>query len=187
MSLRAGRVGVAPTEVDSNGKLKGGSSDSYTKQQSDNRFAKKTSLGGLEFREEDGVAQYKTPSGEWVNFSSGGTSLKSVFDASNVSPEITDRTCIALRTKPNCAKVGVFSDTDRTELIGYAECLGGTCLLYNMPVDVFVYIREYDAEGKGVAYSAQSVSSGLVEVDAMVKGFKAFPSAVNALGFAFAS
>ncbi|MBQ0111576.1 MAG: hypothetical protein KBT03_00430 [Bacteroidales bacterium] len=59
MALKSGRVGVKKTEVDYKGKIKGGSSD----------------LGGLKFRvTPEGQAQYKTPNGEWVNFSSGSTS-----------------------------------------------------------------------------------------------------------------
>ena len=75
MSIRAGRVGVNPTDVDVNGHVKG-SSDSYSKAQIDAKLSKKLNsekVGGLEFREENGVAQYKLPSGvEWTNFSSGG-------------------------------------------------------------------------------------------------------------------
>lgn len=75
MSIRAGRVGVNPTDVDVNGHVKG-SSDSYSKAQIDAKLSKKLNsekVGGLEFREQNGVAQYKLPSGvEWANFSSGG-------------------------------------------------------------------------------------------------------------------
>ena len=75
MSIRAGRVGVNPTDVDVNGHIKG-TSDSYSKAQIDAKLSKKLNsekVGGLEFREENGVAQYKLPSGvEWTNFSSGG-------------------------------------------------------------------------------------------------------------------
>lgn len=75
MPIRAGRVGVNPTDVDVNGHIKG-TSDSYSKAQIDAKLSKKLNsekVGGLEFREENGVAQYKLPSGvEWTNFSSGG-------------------------------------------------------------------------------------------------------------------
>lgn len=75
MPIRAGRVGVNPTDVDVNGHIKG-TSDSYSKAQIDAKLSKKLNsekVGGLEFREENGVAQYKLPSGvEWTNFSKGG-------------------------------------------------------------------------------------------------------------------
>lgn len=77
MAMRAGRVGVNPTDVDVDGHVKG-TSDSYSKAQIDAKLSKKLNsekVGGLEFREENGVAQYKLPSGvEWTNFSSGGAS-----------------------------------------------------------------------------------------------------------------
>lgn len=74
MSIRAGRVGVNPTDVDVNGHIKG-SSDTYSKSQIDTKLSKKLNadkVGGLEFREEEGNAQYKLPDGEWTNFSGGG-------------------------------------------------------------------------------------------------------------------
>lgn len=75
MPIRAGRVGVNPADVDVNGHIKG-ASDTYSKSQIDAKLSKKLNsekVGGLEFREENGVAQYKLPSGvEWTNFSSGG-------------------------------------------------------------------------------------------------------------------
>lgn len=72
MSLKAGRVGVNPKEVDGNGNLKE-SSNSYSKAESDGKFETKANIGGLQFRVESvsGTAQYKTPEGDWVNFNSG--------------------------------------------------------------------------------------------------------------------
>lgn len=70
MSLKAGRVGVNPKEVDVNGNLKE-SSNSYSKAESDEKFETKANIGGLQFRVESGTAQYKTPEGDWVNFNSG--------------------------------------------------------------------------------------------------------------------
>ena len=72
MSLKAGRVGVNPKEVDANGNLKE-SSNSYSKAESDEKFETKANIGGLQFRVESvsGTAQYKTPEGDWVNFNSG--------------------------------------------------------------------------------------------------------------------
>ena len=70
MSLKAGRVGVNPKEVDVNGNLKE-SSNSYSKAESDEKFETKADIGGLQFRVESGKAQYKIPEGDWVNFNSG--------------------------------------------------------------------------------------------------------------------
>lgn len=70
MSLKAGRVGVNPKEVDVNGNLKE-SSNSYSKVESDEKFETKANIGGLQFRVVSGTAQYKTPEGDWVNFNSG--------------------------------------------------------------------------------------------------------------------
>lgn len=70
MSLKAGRVGINPKEVDGNGNLKE-SSNSYSKAESDEKFETKADIGGLQFRVESGTAQYKTPEGDWVNFNSG--------------------------------------------------------------------------------------------------------------------
>lgn len=70
MSLKAGRVGVNPKEVDGNGNLKE-SSNSYSKAESDGKFETKANIGGLQFRVESGKAQYKIPEGDWANFNSG--------------------------------------------------------------------------------------------------------------------
>lgn len=74
MSLKAGRVGVNPKEVDGNGNLKE-SSNSYSKAESDGKFETKANIGGLQFRVESvsGTAQYKTPEGDWTNFSNGSS------------------------------------------------------------------------------------------------------------------
>ena len=72
MSLKAGRVGVNPKEVDGNGNLKE-SSNSYSKAESDEKFETKANIGGLQFRVESGTAQYKTPEGDWTNFSNGSS------------------------------------------------------------------------------------------------------------------
>lgn len=77
MAIKAGRVGVNPSDVDSHGHIRGGGGgggSSYTKQETDallNAKADKTTLGGLEFRNNDGAPQVKVD-GEWVNFNKGG-------------------------------------------------------------------------------------------------------------------
>lgn len=64
MALKAGRVGVLPSEVDTNGKIKkdGGDIEKVKEQ-----------ISTFSFRDNEGQPQYKaTEDGEWVNFSSGG-------------------------------------------------------------------------------------------------------------------
>lgn len=74
MALKAGRVGVATSEVDEFGHITGGGTPEnvYTKSQCDNKFELKSHIGGLKFRDNDGTAQYMLPNGEWTNFNSGG-------------------------------------------------------------------------------------------------------------------
>ena len=74
MALKAGRVGVAKSEVDEFGHITGGGTPDnvYTKSQCDNKFELKSHIGGLKFRDNDGTAQYMLPNGEWTNFNSGG-------------------------------------------------------------------------------------------------------------------
>ena len=91
MALKAGRVGVSPTEVDKNGHITGGGSsvtvvDNLTSTSSTDALSAKqgkvlkdltdtkedaSKIGGFEFRTNEGQAQYRTSStGEWQNFSS---------------------------------------------------------------------------------------------------------------------
>lgn len=96
MALKAGRVGVARSEVDEFGHITGGGTPEnvYTKTQCDNKFETKThvsntyetkeNIGGLKFRDNDGTAQYQLPNGEWTNFSSGGELWNEIW--SNSSP-----------------------------------------------------------------------------------------------------
>lgn len=92
MALKAGRVGVSPTEVDKNGHITGGGSsvtvvDNLSSTSSTDALSAKqgkvlkdlvdtkedaSKIGGFEFRVNEGTAQYRTSStGEWQNFSSG--------------------------------------------------------------------------------------------------------------------
>lgn len=87
MPIRAGRVGVNPTDVDVNGHIKG-TSDSYSKAQIDAKLSKKLNadkVGGLEFRESEGNAQYKIPNGDWTNFSGGGATPTLLYTNNNFS------------------------------------------------------------------------------------------------------
>lgn len=111
MALKAGRVGVAKSEVDEYGHITGGGTPEnvYTKTQCDNKFETKThasntyeskeNIGGLKFRDNDGTAQYQLPNGDWTNFSSGSASIPTV-DCSGVLPSITTRSDIICVISP---------------------------------------------------------------------------------------
>ena len=89
MALKAGRVGVNPSQVDSKGNVIGGGSsvdvvDNLNSSSSTDALSAKqgkvlnetkedaSKIGGLEFRNNEGTAQYRLSSaGEWVNFNSG--------------------------------------------------------------------------------------------------------------------
>lgn len=89
MALKAGRVGVAPSQVDNNGNITGGGSsvtvvDNLNSSSSTDALSAKqgkvlnetkedaSKIGGLEFRNNEGTAQYRLSSqGEWLNFNSG--------------------------------------------------------------------------------------------------------------------
>lgn len=110
MALKSGRVGVNPSEVDSNGRIKSSGSGGYTKQQADAKFETKAHIGGLQFRESEGNAQYKLPNGDWVNFNSGGTSAEvlsgdSTYKNLNVSGDY--------KTFTNVARESITFDTSK--------------------------------------------------------------------------
>lgn len=82
MALRPGRVGVAPTEVDENGKIKsgGGTVDAYTKSECDKRFVSQSHLKAnnknfyFAYDNTSGKYGYKLNSdGDFIPFSSGVT------------------------------------------------------------------------------------------------------------------
>ena len=119
MPIRAGRVGVNPTDVDVNGHVLG-TSDSYSKSQIDAKLSKKLNaekVGGLEFRENNGVAQYKLPSGvEWANFSSGGATPTLLWTNAG------------------------FTVTQKTDMYGYFECTGnGNAEAITLDIDIDSY------------------------------------------------
>lgn len=149
MALKAGRVGVAPSQVDKNGNVIGGSSitvvDNLNSTSSTDALSAKqgkllneakedaSKIGGLEFRNNDGTAQYRlSSSGEWVNFSSGVV-LPSIDD------EDSNYTLVLLfssRTTPtgviNAKVYGSYSQsTGLTDLIG-------SCDLYNIDYNMYM-------------------------------------------------
>lgn len=96
MSLRAGRVGVSPSEVDELGHIKNGGAggDSYTKEEADNKFAKKTNLtaNNKEFQfaydSETGSYGYKAGGADTFhpfNFKAGGVDEAGLYVTDSAS------------------------------------------------------------------------------------------------------
>lgn len=121
MALKAGRRGLHKRLVDAFGNLNSGtpSGDYYTKQQTDDKFELKTHIGGLQFRDNEGQAQYKLPNGEWVNFSSGGAyeSLwqdntppdpNVFFNAQTISVDLSNYEEVVIKTR--CSQYSSFSN-----------------------------------------------------------------------------
>lgn len=137
MALKAGRVGVSPTEVDKNGHITGGGSsvtvvDNLTSTSSTDALSAKqgkvlkdladtkedaSKIGGFEFRDNEGTAQYRTSStGEWLNFSSAGANDNIVVGTGNVG-------CIVMTwNATDIDKVECYSDSAMTEANKIGEC-----------------------------------------------------------------
>lgn len=155
MALKAGRVGVAPTEVDEFGHVLGGSGDSYTKEEADSKFATKSNtytksgadnkfeskenIGGFQFRDNDGTAQYKTPSGDWANFSSGGgfnllwsnPSPSTGMGNTTVELDLTEYEAVMIEFNYDIGESsiksrGVFVKSNTVQISGSVKPSGGT-------------------------------------------------------------
>lgn len=149
MALKAGRVGVAKDQVDEFGKITGGSTPEnvYTKTQCDNKFETKAHIGGLQFRDNDGTAQYKLPNGDWVNFSNGGSGYANVIDLSSLSPSVSNRGTLVI-TIPYFERVdglAIYSDSARSVLVAeykdISELSNAWVVLVNAPVGANIYFR----------------------------------------------
>ena len=153
MAQKAGRVGINPSEVDPiTGKLLSGTSitvvDNLNSDSSTDALSAKqgkvlkqdldskedaAKIGGLEFRNNEGTAQYRlNSSGEWINFSSGVV-LPSIDDENS---NYTLLLIFSMRTTPTgdiSAKVyGSYSQsTGLSDLIG-------TCDMYNISDNTFM-------------------------------------------------
>lgn len=167
MSLKAGRVGVATSEVDSKGKIKGGSVDAYTKAQSDAKYENKENIGGLKFRVFDGSAQYKTPSGNWENFSSGSdivvpleVSPLYINTNGNISSDVSD---------PD-----VFGYIDLTQYVGKTVCL--YCVGSNNSLDRNKVTRTAVAPAVGVTGTFITNTESSAVGDTIVRCFKVLAS-----------
>lgn len=110
-------------------------------------------LGTLRFRNNDGTPQVKTPSGEWVNFNSGG-GLPTI-DLSELSPSTTGRSTIIVTARPDWIdEIVLYSDANRTVEIGRVS-FDGVCAIINTPELVDVYWRVFK-NGTAVATSSQN-------------------------------
>lgn len=137
MALKAGRVGVSPTEVDKNGHITGGGSsvtvvDNLSSTSSTDALSAKqgkvlkdlvdtkedaSKIGGFEFRTNEGTAQYRTSStGEWQNFSSAGANDTIVVGTGDVG------CLLATWSATDVDKLEAYSDSAMTEANKLGEC-----------------------------------------------------------------
>ena len=167
MAQKAGRVGINPSEVDPiTGKLNNSTSitvvDNLNSDSSTDALSAKqgkvlkqgldskedaSKIGGLEFRNNEGTAQYRiNSSGEWINFSSG-VALPSIDDENS---NYTLLLIFSMRTTPTgdiSAKVyGSYSQsTGLSDLIG-------TCDMYNISDKTFICLLNLTSESSSKTY-----------------------------------
>lgn len=133
MALKAGRVGVAPSQVDKNGNITGGgssvtvvdnlnsssSTDALSAKQGKNLNEK---FGGLQFRINDGVAQYKVGD-DWVNFNNSELTVIDLVSTIESSLKF-------INTSGAIAEEPAGSDTDNIGYIDLTDYIGHTICLY---------------------------------------------------------
>lgn len=162
MSMKAGRVGVNPSQVDP---IDGSIQTGYTKQEADAKFETisnasetyepKADIGGLKFRNNDGTAQYQLPGGDWINFNSGG-GLPSI-DLSELSPSTTSRSTIIVTARPDLIdEIVLYSDSSRTVEVGRVS-FEGVCAVINNPDMVDVFWKVFK---DGTAVGTSAANSG---------------------------
>lgn len=198
MSIKAGRVGVNPSQVDPvDGTIKQSAQTGYTKQEADAKFETKTNaastyetkehaadtyelksdIGGLKFRNNDGTAQYQLPGGDWVNFSSGGSIP--IIDLSELSPSTTGRSTIIVTARPDLIdEIVLYSDANRTVEVGRIS-FAGVCFVVNTPDLIDVYWRVYK---NGEAVATSSSNSGQLKAYIDVTNHK-FVSNANTVDY----
>lgn len=103
-------------------------------------------LGTLRFRNSDGTPQVKTPSGDWVNFNSGGSDGIPEFDLSSFSPEVSAR-ADALYVIMDAIKINIYGDSSKANLLAEGVTPTGCILVKNIPVDTLMYYNFYDSNG----------------------------------------
>lgn len=176
MALKAGRVGVAKDQVDEFGKITGGSvpENVYTKSQCDNKFETKAHIGGLQFRDNEGQAQYKVPNGEWVNFSSGGA-YESVwqddtppdpnimFNAQTISVDLSDYEEVVIKTR--LSQYATYADIYEYALFKLDDVASVQERYVYAGLSNSVYHRKITISSNGIAfedcrYNGQSSGTG---------------------------
>ena len=185
MALKAGRVGVAKDQVDEFGNIisSGPSGDYYTKQQTDNKFETKAHIGGLQFRSNEGQAQYKVPNGDWVNFSSGG-GLDEI-DFSELSPEVTTRADLLVCMAPEqLDEIAIYTDSGRTQEI-FRRNVNYAVLLRNMPYNVTYYWRVYK-NGTAIGTATNTTISIWCDLNGGTHYFKISDSTLSHYNFGVA-
>lgn len=112
-------------------------------------------LGTLRFRNNDGTPQVKTPSGDWVNFNSGG-GLPSI-NLAELSPSTTGRSELVVTARPDIIdEIVLYSDANRTVEIGRCS-FESACVVLNVPELVDVYWKVFK---NGTAVGTSNANSG---------------------------
>ena len=163
MALKAGRVGVAKNQVDEFGNIIGGSTPDnvYTKTQCDNKFETKAHIGGLQFRDNDGQAQYKVPNGEWVNFSSGGAyeslwrddtppSSTTFFNAQTISVDLSNYDEVVIKTR--ASQYDTFSNIYEYALFKLDDVASSQERYVYAGISNSVYHRKITITNSGIAF-----------------------------------
>lgn len=76
MALRAGRVGVNPSEVDTNGKIKQSGGDYYTKEETNAEINKVANDIDIRYNNETGLPEWKERGADTFNPFSSGSSIE---------------------------------------------------------------------------------------------------------------
>lgn len=176
MALKSGRVGVAKEQVDVFGKITNipAPENVYSKTQCDNKFETKAHIGGLQFRDNEGQAQYKIPNGEWVNFNSGGvyTSLwhddtppdpETFFNSQTISLDLTDYEEVVIKTR--CSQYTTFASIYEYALFKLDDVDSANELYVYAGMSNSVYARKITITSTGITfqdcrYNGQSSGTG---------------------------
>lgn len=149
MALRAGRVGVNPSEVDTNGKIKGAGGSELEPRVSE----LETSISSFSFRNNEGQAQYKaTKDGEWLNFSSGGLDYYDISNSPNKNVII-----LGPYSLNDLKKVVIYSDAEREQVIKECDINEYNSLLLVVDLNVRYYFRLLNSNGEALTIRTNSL------------------------------
>lgn len=171
MAIKAGRVGVAPDQVDMSGRIVGEGSDAYTKAESDAKFATKTELSG-----KVPVSQLTANSKEFY-FAYDETSEKYGYKAGATGEfhpfEEGGSGGIGWVTPPDLIQTGLTPTDNMTIISGGYKVVDNMCyidLVYRKTSSSAGYITgfpvpgsQYAASVYAIAYSKNSSSSDIEE------------------------